>query len=411
MTQQCRRNRVHISRLRPNQRHYKYSICFATVILLVHHWVSNHEYTGVQGYSASHRFNRKQIHLTKKKRTELFRQSIATLRYWPSALQMCQLLGMNCARPTDFVFSFTGFAQRGGITDKHSDGWGLAFYEGRGIRAFHDSLPAAHSPIAALMKEYPCKTLNMLSHIRYATVGAVALENVHPFQREMWGISWCFAHNGDLPKFGSHNAHHPWLGDIPGPSVYNPIGDTDSEAFFCALLNALRAKFDHLPTLPVLYEELQKLISKAIDGEEDSTILNFLLGCGQHVQFAYSWPGSRPNSKVWNGLYYTIREPPFKLVRLSDCDISVDFSEMNHEDDRVAVVATYPLTNNEIWIQFEKGQLILFDEGRPHIAAEECDHCEKKGHGLISKVLSKEMQPSLEIDTRHTVGLWGGQDI
>ncbi len=157
---------------------------------------------------------------------------------------------MNCARPTDFTFSFTGFAQRGGITDKHSDGWGLAFYEGRGVRAFHDSMPAAHSPVAALIKEYPCKTLNMLSHLRYATVGSVALENVHPFQREMWGISFIFAHNGDLPKFSLSNRQNPcWLGDVPGPTIYNPIGDTDSEAFFCAILNALRAKFDHLPTL------------------------------------------------------------------------------------------------------------------------------------------------------------------
>ena len=33
---------------------------------------------------------------------------------------------------------------------------------------------------------------------------------------------------------------------------YHPIGDTDSEAVFCAILNALRAEFNELPTLPVL---------------------------------------------------------------------------------------------------------------------------------------------------------------
>ena len=317
---------------------------------------------------------------------------------------------MNCARPTDFTFSFTGFAQRGGITDKHSDGWGLAFYEGRGVRTFHECMPAAHSPVAALVKAYPCKTLNMLSHIRHATAGAVALENVHPFQREMWGICWCFAHNGDVPKFAPGKLH-PWLGDVAGPPIYHPIGDTDSEAFFCALLNALRAKFDHLPTLPVLYEELQRLVSEAIEGEQETAILNFLLGCGQHIQFAYSWPGSRPNSTVWNGLYYTIREPPFKLVQLADCDVCIDFSEFCNDDDRVAVVATYPLTKDEIWVEVKRGQLILFDEGRPHIAAQECVNCEKKGHGLSSKVFPKQRKPSLEVDTRHTVGLWGGQDI
>ena len=42
---------------------------------------------------------------------------------------MCQLLGMNCNTPTDVTFSFSGFAQRGGVTDHHSDGWGIAFFE------------------------------------------------------------------------------------------------------------------------------------------------------------------------------------------------------------------------------------------------------------------------------------------
>jgi predicted glutamine amidotransferase len=34
---------------------------------------------------------------------------------------------MNCNTPTDIVFSFTGFATRGGRTDEHKDGWGIAF--------------------------------------------------------------------------------------------------------------------------------------------------------------------------------------------------------------------------------------------------------------------------------------------
>ncbi|BAY11041.1 glutamine amidotransferase class-II [Calothrix sp. NIES-2098] len=42
---------------------------------------------------------------------------------------MCQLLGMNCNTPTDICFSFEGFSARGGKTDDHSDGWGIAFFE------------------------------------------------------------------------------------------------------------------------------------------------------------------------------------------------------------------------------------------------------------------------------------------
>ena len=40
---------------------------------------------------------------------------------------MCQLLGMNCNTPTDIVFSFEGFRRRAGLTDCHSDGFGIAF--------------------------------------------------------------------------------------------------------------------------------------------------------------------------------------------------------------------------------------------------------------------------------------------
>jgi hypothetical protein len=36
----------------------------------------------------------------------------------------CQLLGMNCATPTEFALTWPGFCQRGGDTDIHRDGWG-----------------------------------------------------------------------------------------------------------------------------------------------------------------------------------------------------------------------------------------------------------------------------------------------
>ena len=59
---------------------------------------------------------------------------------------MCQLLGMNANVPTDICFSFTGFRARGGLTDHHRDGWGIAFFEGKGARVFLDPAPSAHSP-------------------------------------------------------------------------------------------------------------------------------------------------------------------------------------------------------------------------------------------------------------------------
>ena len=165
---------------------------------------------------------------------------------------LCQLLGMNCATPTDFNFSFRGFCLRGGKTDVHSDGWGIAFYENGGIRQFHDVEAASTSPLANYLGQQSIQTLNMMGHIRYATQGTVNLSNVHPFSREMWGIIWCFCHNGEVPIFSNgQRANLKVLCGEENVEYYSPVGTTDSEAVFCAILNALRCKFTTVPSLPV----------------------------------------------------------------------------------------------------------------------------------------------------------------
>jgi len=268
----------------------------------------------------------------------------------------------------------------------------MAIYEGQGLRTFLDSESAANSKIAAFVESYPIQTLNMMAHIRYATQGEVNLENVHPFQREMWGINWSFAHNGEVPKYSDNKPYTEYalLGrSNPADLFYHPVGNTDSEATFCAILNALRAEFNELPTLPLLYETLQRLCAEIVEGDEDRTILNFLLGCGQYTLFAYSWPGSRPGSKVWNGLHYTVRKPPFSTVNLTDVDYSVDFSKCTNPDDRVAVIATAPLTDNEDWKEFKRGELLMFDNGLAFSELYDCHEVEKQGRGLFSRVMQR----------------------
>jgi len=328
---------------------------------------------------------------------------------------MCQLLGMNCSTPTDFNFSFRGFCRRGGETDIHSHGWGMALYEGNGLRTFHDKEPAATSKIAKFVTDQisnSLRTRSMMAHIRYATQGEVSLENVHPFQRELWGINWCFAHNGEVPKYNNTGkeesyVEYPMLGRCSNRACdifYHPVGNTDSEATFCMILNALRAEFTELPTLPLLYETLQRLCAQLVEDEEDTTILNFLLGCGQYTLFAYSWPGSRPGSKIWNGLHYTTRKQPFpKEAKLVDCDYSVDFTQCTGPNDRVAVIATVPLTENETWIEFKRGELLMFDCGLAHSELYDCREVERAGRGLSSRVM-----PSPRPSSDSLAGLMNG---
>ena len=67
-----------------------------------------------------------------------------------------------------------------------------------------------------------------LSHIRRATRGPVSLANTQPFARELGGRTHVFAHNGDLPGIEKISA-------LPLERDH-PVGQTDSEYAFCALL-------------------------------------------------------------------------------------------------------------------------------------------------------------------------------
>lgn len=253
---------------------------------------------------------------------------------------MCQLLGMNCATPTDVTFSFRGFSQRAGITSDHCDGFGIAFFEDKACRLFVDNQSAVESPIAEFVRNYPIKSRNVIAHIRKATQGKISLENAHPFSRELWGRQWIFAHNGDLHDF------NPTLS-----GRFTPIGNTDSERAFCFLLDQLVQKFAyHEPKL----EQIFSLLAEVSPKIAEHGTFNFCLSNGQAL-FAYAT----------TQLHWLVREYPFKPAKLIDLDVEVDFSQLTTAEDRVAVITTEPLTNNEQWTTFIPGEMILFQHGRP----------------------------------------------
>jgi predicted glutamine amidotransferase len=250
---------------------------------------------------------------------------------------------MNCNVPTDIVFSFTGFAHRGGRTDTHHDGWGIAFFEGAGVRHFVDHQAAIASPIAELIKQYPIKSTNVIAHIRKATQGQVALENCHPFVRELWGKYWVFAHNGDLKQFA------PVL-----DGAFRPVGTTDSELAFCYVMQELRRSFgDHAPGADALRAALAGLCTHiATFGTFNMTLSD---GAALYVHCSTK-------------LCYVVRQYPFVTACLSDEDLSIDFSQVTTPRDRVAVIVTEALTTNETWTDFLPGELKVFVDGAPLLA-------------------------------------------
>jgi glutamine amidotransferase len=249
---------------------------------------------------------------------------------------MCQLLGMNANTPTDLVFSFTGFSKR---AEEHKDGFGIAFFEDAGVRLFVDAQSAALSPVAEMVRHYPIHSDNVIAHIRKATQGRVALQNTHPFQRELWGRYWAFAHNGDLKSF-TPTLH----------GAFRPVGDTDSERAFCWLMQELAKAHAGVPSIAELTTTLRELAPRiAAHGT-----FNFMLSNGQAL-----WAHCSTH------LHYLLRQHPFRSAHLQDEDISVDFAQLTQTTDRVAVVVTQPLTANEAWVAFAPGELKVFVGGLP----------------------------------------------
>jgi glutamine amidotransferase len=65
------------------------------------------------------------------------------------------------------------------------------------------------------------------------------------------------------------------------------------------------------------------------------------------------------------GLHYVVRQAPFAAAHLIDRDVTVDFNELTTPNDRVAVIATTPLTDNEVWTPITPDRLMVFQDGAP----------------------------------------------
>ena len=179
----------------------------------------------------------------------------------------------------------------------------------------------------------------MIAHIRKATQGEVALENCHPFVRELWGRYWVFAHNGDLKDY------FPRL-----HGSFHPVGSTDSELAFCWLMQELAKSHADVPSIHELTLTLRELAPRIAS----HGTFKFMLSNGEAL-----WAHASTH------LYHVQRQHPFSRATLSDEDLSINFAEHASPGDRVAVLVTAPLTTDEVWTPFAPGELKVFVDGAP----------------------------------------------
>ena len=262
---------------------------------------------------------------------------------------MCELLAMSCRRPARLTFSLETLAAHGAGTGKYRDGWGAAFYQDNDVVLYREPTAAGDSPLVRFVEAQGPDTTLAISHIRRATRGAVALSNTQPLARELAGRMHVFAHNGDLP--GIERSTKFALGR------YRPVGTTDSEYAFCALLERIRGLWGSSSLVPPLDERLSVVSQFAADLRQLGPA-NFLYADGDTL-FAHGHRRIQAAGDITPpGLFLLSRRcaDPAQPIDASGVSVASGFQE-------VSLIASVPLTD-EKWRPFAEGEIVAVSAGQ-----------------------------------------------
>lgn len=263
---------------------------------------------------------------------------------------MCELLALSSSRPARLTFSLHALAARGATAGTSPDGWGVAFYQEADVALFREPAAAGESELVRYLESRGPATNLAISHIRHATRGEVHLANTQPFARELGGRMHVFAHNGDLPGIWSNAA-------LAVTSLHRPIGQTDSEYAYCALLARLRLLWEP-PVPPSLQVRLEVLATFASDLRAVGPA-NFLYADGDALFVHGHRRIQRATGKVEApGLWLLQRhcKPTGALPSGSD-GLAID-----QGDQTVVLIASVPLTD-EVWRPLSEGELVAVRNG------------------------------------------------
>jgi len=144
---------------------------------------------------------------------------------------MCRLFGLHAGRePVNATFWLLDAP--GSLLEqsrRNPDGFGLGTFEPDGTPEVDKAPLAAHvAELFAREAREECST-TYVAHVRYASVGALTLENTHPFVLD----GRIFGHNGIVGDLDRVEAE---LGDLRAELV----GSTDSERLFALITRHIR---------------------------------------------------------------------------------------------------------------------------------------------------------------------------
>lgn len=263
---------------------------------------------------------------------------------------MCELLAVSTSNLARLTFSLRTLASRGGAGGSMHDGWGVAFYQAADVALFREPSAAAESELIRYLETSGPATTLAISHIRHATQGAIELANTQPFIRELGGRTHCFAHNGNLTGIVGNTL-------FDSSDRNRPVGGTDSEYAFCALLSLMRSVWsgNDLPTVHARRAAVERFAADL------STLgpANFFYADGD-VLFAH---GHRRIQAATGNV-----GPPGLWTQQRHCKPALALPEehggllVNDGDRSVVFVASVPLTD-EAWRPLAEGEVLVVRNG------------------------------------------------
>ena len=146
---------------------------------------------------------------------------------------MCRLFGMS-GGPERVAATFWLIDASDSLAKqsrREPDGTGLGYYDEHDRPQVAKQALAAYEDRAFATEAREVRSRTFVAHIRYASTGAIALQNTHPFEQ----AGRLFAHNGVISDLPSLEA------ELGAEAMRNVHGETDSERFFALITRELDA--------------------------------------------------------------------------------------------------------------------------------------------------------------------------
>ena len=255
---------------------------------------------------------------------------------------MCELLGMECNVPTDIVFSFSGLR-----APRRQDGAA----RGRlGARALRGQFARIFLEPDAGVRQPRSPSSSASTRSRRCSRSRTSAARRAGARRSRTRTRSC-ASCGGATRRSRTTARCRDVQAAHARRASSRIGTTDSEhAFCCAARTAARARSRRLSRRRPreLWQAVAEHRRRARRATARST------SCSATARHLFARCATK--------LHYIIRKAPFRRRR-SRRRPAVDFAAVTTPRDRVAVVATAPLTRDEAWTRATPGTLWVFSRG------------------------------------------------